>query len=76
MNKQPGSGAGRRVPGRQTLFATSAVAAAVAAALHFGVPTQNANAAAAPLDQSIPPASVQTDISECCTNHPVARRST
>lgn len=59
MNKQPGSGAGRRVPGRQTLFATSAVAAAVAAALHFGVPTQNANAAAAPLDQSIPPASVQ-----------------
>ena len=59
MNGQRSEGVSRRVTGKQTLFATTAVATAVIAALHFGMPTQNANAAAAPVDKSIPPASVQ-----------------
>jgi serine protease Do len=59
MNGQRIDSVSRRVTGKQTLFATTAVAAAVIAVLHFGMPTQNANAAVAPVDENIPPASVQ-----------------
>jgi serine protease Do len=59
MIGQRSEGVSRRVTGKQTLFATTAVAAAVIAALHFGMPAQNANAAVAPVDKNIPPASVQ-----------------
>jgi serine protease Do len=59
MNGQRSKGVNRRVSGKQTLFATTAVAAAVIAVLHFGMAAQNANAAVAPVDQNIPPASVQ-----------------
>ena len=59
MNEKPSEGVIRRVPGKRTLFATTAVAAAVIAALHVGMPTQDANAAVAPVDKNIPPASVQ-----------------
>jgi serine protease Do len=59
MNGQRNEGVGRRVTGKQTLFATTAVAAAVIAALHFGMPVQNANAAVAPVDQNISSATVQ-----------------
>lgn len=59
MNGQRSEGVKRRVTGKQTLFATTAVAAAVIAALHLSMPSQNANAAIAPVDQNIPSASVQ-----------------
>jgi serine protease Do len=59
MNGQRSESVNRRVTGKQTLFATTAVAAAVIAALHFGMPLQNANAALAPVDENIPPASVR-----------------
>jgi serine protease Do len=59
MNGQPSLSVKRRKCGKKTLFTTTAVAAAVAAALNFGVPSQNANAAVGPVDQSIPMASVQ-----------------
>lgn len=59
MNGQPSKGANRRVSGKQTLFATTAVAAAVIVALHLGMPAQNANAAVAPVDQNLPAASIQ-----------------
>jgi len=59
MNGQRSESVSRRITGRQTLFATTAVAAAVITALHFGMSAQNANAAVVPLDKNIPPASVQ-----------------
>ena len=59
MNEQASEDIARRTTGKQTLFATTAVAAAVIAALHFGMQTRNANAAVAPVDQNIAPASVQ-----------------
>lgn len=59
MNGQASRSVNRRVSGKQTLFATTAVAAAVIAALQFGIPAQNANAAAAPVDQNLPAASIQ-----------------
>jgi serine protease Do len=59
MNGQRSEGVKRRVTGKQTLFATTAVAAAVIAVLHLTMPSQNANAAVAPVDQNIPSASVQ-----------------
>jgi serine protease Do len=59
MNGQSNEGVSRRVSGKQTLFATTAVAAAVIAALHFGTPAQNANAAVAPVDKNIPSETVQ-----------------
>ena len=59
MNGQHNEGVNRRVTGKQTLFATTAVAAAVIAALHLGMPAQNANAAVAPVDKNIPSAAVQ-----------------
>lgn len=59
MNGQRSEGVNRRVTGKQTLFATTAVAAAVIAALHLSMPSQNANAAVAPVDENIPSASVQ-----------------
>ena len=59
MNGQRSEGVARRTTRKQTLFATTAIAAAVIAALHFGMPTRNANAAVAPVDQNIPQASVQ-----------------
>ncbi len=59
MNGKRSERVGRRVTGRQTVFATAAVSAAVIAALHFGAPAQNANAAVSPVDKNIPPASVQ-----------------
>lgn len=59
MSGQRTNSVSGRVTGRQTLFATTAVAAAVIAALHFGMPTQDANAAVAPVDENIPPSSVQ-----------------
>jgi len=59
MNAQRIKSVDRRVNGRRTLFATTAVAAAVIAALNFGIPGQNANAALAAADESIAPGSVQ-----------------
>ena len=59
MNGQRSKSVKRRVTGKQTLFATTAVAAAVIAALHFGMPMQDANAAVAPVDQNLPTATVQ-----------------
>ncbi len=59
MNGQRSESVSRRVTGKQTLFATTAIAAAVIATLHFGLSAQNANAAMAPLDKNIPAASVQ-----------------
>jgi len=59
MNGQSSEGVNKRISGKHTVFATTAVAAAVIAALHFGMPAQNANAAVAPVDQNIPQASVQ-----------------
>jgi serine protease Do len=59
MNGESKQSVNRRVTGKQTLFATTAVAAAVIAALHLGMPSQNANAAVAPVDTNIPAASVQ-----------------
>jgi len=59
MNGQRSERVHRRITGKQTLFATTAVAAAVITALHFGMSAQNANAAVVPLDKNIPPASVQ-----------------
>ena len=59
MNGKPNQSVGRRVTGKQTLFATTAVAAAVIAALHLSMPSQTANAAVAPVDTNIPTASVQ-----------------
>ncbi len=59
MNGKPNQSVGRRVTGKQTLFATTAGAAAVIAALHLATPSQNANAAVAPVDTNIPAASVQ-----------------
>ncbi len=59
MNGQRSESVHRRITGKQTLFATTAVAAAVITALHFGMSAQNANAAVVPLDKNIPPASVQ-----------------
>ncbi len=62
MNGQRSESVSRRITGRQTLFATTAVAAAATvaiAALYFGMPAQNANAAAAPVDENIPTTSVQ-----------------
>jgi len=59
MNGYRKEGVRRRVSGKQTLFATTAVAAAVIAALNFGMPNHNANAAAAPVDQNIAPESVR-----------------
>jgi serine protease Do len=59
MNGQRIKSVNRRVTGKQTMFATTAVAAAVIAVLHFGMPSQNANAAVAPVDKNIPSASVQ-----------------
>jgi len=62
MNGQRSESVNRRVTGKQTLFATTAVAVAATvaiAALYFGMPAQNANAAVAPVDESIPTGSVQ-----------------
>ncbi len=59
MNGEMNQSANRRVTGKQTLFATTAIAAAVIAALHLGMPSQNANAAVAPVDANIPSASVR-----------------
>ncbi len=62
MNGQRSEGVDRRVTGKRTLLATTAVAATAIAAiatLHFGMPARNANAALAPVDKNIPPASVQ-----------------
>ncbi|GMQ75651.1 MAG: DegQ family serine endoprotease [Gammaproteobacteria bacterium] len=59
MNEQRSKSVVRRVNRKRTLFATTAVAAAVIAALNFGIPAQNANAALAPVDESIAPGSVQ-----------------
>ena len=59
MNGKPTESVNRRVTGKQTLFATTAIAAAVIAALHLGMPSQNANAAVAPVDEKISSASVQ-----------------
>ena len=59
MNGQRKEGVARRVSGKQTLFATTAVAAAVIAALHFGMPAKDANAAVAPVDKNLPSASIQ-----------------
>ncbi len=59
MNGQRSEIVDRRVTGKRTLFATTAVAVAVIAALNFGIPAQNANAALAPVDESIAPGSVQ-----------------
>ena len=62
MNRQRSESVSRRATGKQTQFATTAVAAAalvVMAALYFGASAQNANAAMAPVDENIPTASVQ-----------------
>ena len=59
MNGHRNEGVKRRVSGKQTLFATTAVAAGVIAALHFGMPSHNANAAVAPVDQNIAAESVR-----------------
>lgn len=59
MNGQVHERVSRRVKGKHTVFATTAVAAAVVAALHFGVPTGSANAAVAPVDENIPSATVR-----------------
>jgi serine protease Do len=59
MNGQRSESVNRRITGKQTLFATTAVALAVIAALQFGISAQNANAAMAPVDESIPTGSVQ-----------------
>ncbi len=59
MNGQRSESVARRVTGKQTLFVTTTVAAAVITALYFGMSAHNANAAMAPVDESIPTASVQ-----------------
>ena len=59
MNGQRSESVNRRVTGKQTLFATTAVALIAIAALHVGLSAQNANAAVAPVDESIPTGSVQ-----------------
>jgi serine protease Do len=59
MNGQRSESVDRRVTGKQTLFATTAAAAAVIAALYLGMSAQNANAAMAPVDEKIPTASMQ-----------------
>ena len=59
MNGKPNESVNRRITGKQTLFATTAVAAAVIAALYLGMPSQNANAAVAPVDENISSATVQ-----------------
>jgi serine protease Do len=59
MNGQRSESVDRRITGKQTRFVTTTVAAAVIAALYFGMSAQNANAAVAPVDESIPTASVQ-----------------
>ena len=59
MNGKPNESVNRRITGKQTLFATTAVAAAVIAALYLGMPSQNANAAVAPVDESISSTTVQ-----------------
>jgi serine protease Do len=59
MNEQRSNRVDRRGNGKRTLFATTAVAAAVIVALNFGIPAQNAHAALEPVDESIAPGSVQ-----------------
>jgi serine protease Do len=62
MNGQRSESIHRRITGKRTLFATTTIAAAATvaiAALYFGMSAQNANAAVAPVDESIPTASVQ-----------------
>ena len=59
MNAQRSEGVRRRTTGKQTLFATTAVAATVIAALHFGMPTRDANAAVAPADKNLAQTPVQ-----------------
>jgi serine protease Do len=59
MNGPQSKSVNRRVSGQKTLFATTAVAAAVIAALNLAIPSQNASAAVGPVDENIPSASVQ-----------------
>ncbi len=59
MNGQRSESIDRRITGKRTLFATTVAAAVAIAALYFGMSAQNANAAVAPVDESIPTASVQ-----------------
>jgi serine protease Do len=59
MNGQRSESVNRRLTGKQTLFATTAVATVATAALYFGMQSQNANAAVAPVDENIPTGTVQ-----------------